>query len=463
MPSFLPKRSNFLLILLIIFLQIFLFCTLFGLTVFGFLRETEDRKFYQACVTLQNEYQEDFTKQTLSFSCTNRQWWQFHSKFISPKEEHQNAITLTKKLEEERSAEKKELQSKSTILSNQISRLLQQQEEINFDSFSYYQLVNYVKESQKELDDLVLIFNKKQQEIEKKIKYYPQPSPDFIGYLSHYNQKNAVQKNIDYPEFITKWSAEEKAWSTRLYEAKKNNNQVKSISLPDFQNDFSNFLTFSPTEFVGLGDLKTKDAQNLSRKDISLFEEAAANEYLLKYAQEKGYQFRKIYAGDLVEIEGEKLPPQVSSNFLEMKKAAGKDGILLSLTSGFRDAEAQKQLFLNRFLQNSYSFNGPFLPSQIAKGEANLALEETFKMTAIPGKSKHHSGYAVDIGDESVDSTKIGFIDTPAFAWLKENNFMNAKRFGFVPSYPEGVSQIGPNPEPWEYVWVGKEKLENQD
>jgi len=33
------------------------------------------------------------------------------------------------------------------------------------------------------------------------------------------------------------------------------------------------------------------------------------------------------------------------------------------------------------------------------------------------------------------------------------------KRFGFIPSYPENSGKQGPEPEPWEYVWVGEDVL----
>ena len=52
-----------------------------------------------------------------------------------------------------------------------------------------------------------------------------------------------------------------------------------------------------------------------------------------------------------------------------------------------------------------------------------------------------------------------GFGSTPAFAWIAANNYENAKRFGFVPSYPPDATSQGPNPEPWEYVFVGDDVL----
>ncbi|MEQ8716510.1 MAG: hypothetical protein RIE08_02780 [Acidimicrobiales bacterium] len=61
--------------------------------------------------------------------------------------------------------------------------------------------------------------------------------------------------------------------------------------------------------------------------------------------------------------------------------------------------------------------------------------------------------YAVDISEGTERFAQ--FESTAAFAWLSADDYTNARRFGFVPSYPPGVAQQGPNPEAWEYVWVG--------
>lgn len=50
----------------------------------------------------------------------------------------------------------------------------------------------------------------------------------------------------------------------------------------------------------------------------------------------------------------------------------------------------------------------------------------------------------------------VNFKTTSCFTWISKNNYENAKRFGIIPSYPSGASNQGPNPEEWEYVWVGE-------
>jgi LAS superfamily LD-carboxypeptidase LdcB len=42
---------------------------------------------------------------------------------------------------------------------------------------------------------------------------------------------------------------------------------------------------------------------------------------------------------------------------------------------------------------------------------------------------------------------------------MSKDNYLQAKKYGWIPSYPEGAQQQGPEPEAWEYVWVGTASL----
>ncbi len=72
---------------------------------------------------------------------------------------------------------------------------------------------------------------------------------------------------------------------------------------------------------------------------------------------------------------------------------------------------------------------------------------------SLPGTSKHHAGYALDFRYPS--GTFGEFRSTPDYAWLAADNFAVPKRHGLIPSYPDDAESQGPNPEPWEFVWVG--------
>ena len=94
-------------------------------------------------------------------------------------------------------------------------------------------------------------------------------------------------------------------------------------------------------------------------------------------------------------------------------------------------------------------------PQEILDGVHDALLDNVLSRSAVPGFSKHHSGYAVDFGCGD-NRLVFSFATTPCYQWLSADNFRNARRHGFIPSYPEGDLKQGPNPEPWEYVWIGE-------
>jgi LAS superfamily LD-carboxypeptidase LdcB len=96
-------------------------------------------------------------------------------------------------------------------------------------------------------------------------------------------------------------------------------------------------------------------------------------------------------------------------------------------------------------------------PEQVAAGSVDQQVTDLLKITAIPGFSRHHTGYTVDISCES--NKGVIFENTTCFRWLSQNNYQHAKESGWIPSYPPGAGDQGPNPEAWEYVWVGTPAL----
>ncbi len=96
--------------------------------------------------------------------------------------------------------------------------------------------------------------------------------------------------------------------------------------------------------------------------------------------------------------------------------------------------------------------------TKIISGESDKEINDILITRSIPGYSKHHTGYTIDIGCGNY-LLDYSFADTECFDWLAVNNYENAKRFGFIPSYPENSGKQGPEPEPWEYVWVGEDVL----
>jgi zinc D-Ala-D-Ala carboxypeptidase len=123
-----------------------------------------------------------------------------------------------------------------------------------------------------------------------------------------------------------------------------------------------------------------------------------------------------------------------ADRFRAMSQAARSSGVILVPISGFRSVKEQEQLFFDVGAQRNQT------PAQRAA------------LSAPPGHSEHHTGYAVDVGDGSAPATNLSadFDKTKAFKWLQAN----AARFGFEISFPKDNVQ-GVSYEPWHWRFVG--------
>ncbi len=123
-----------------------------------------------------------------------------------------------------------------------------------------------------------------------------------------------------------------------------------------------------------------------------------------------------------------------AEQFQAMVAAAQTEGINLVPISGFRSVADQKHLFFD------------------VKAERGQVATERAEVSAPPGYSEHHTGYAIDIGDAARPETNLSssFETTPAFEWLQAN----ASRFSFELSFPKDNAQ-GISYEPWHWRFVG--------
>ncbi len=169
-------------------------------------------------------------------------------------------------------------------------------------------------------------------------------------------------------------------------------------------------------------------------------------------AASRGYELRSVPVLPIVKTntpglaKDDLLQPKAYSGWKVLEEMAKKDGIPLKLNSGYRSIENQRDLFLSRLRANGGD------NARIAAGQADNAVVQTLLMTAPPGYSRHHTGYTIDL---LCEGSGVAFEKSACFQWISANNYDKAKRAGWVPSYPEGASSQGPEPESWEYVWVG--------
>lgn len=153
-------------------------------------------------------------------------------------------------------------------------------------------------------------------------------------------------------------------------------------------------------------------------------------------AEQRGYVRRPTASAPLVTVGGVRLLAEVADAWEALRRDALGSGHDLRLVAGFRDIATQRALFLGRLRGNSAG-----------------AIEATLRWTAPPGYSKHHTGTAVDITVRGLRPGAFG--GSAAYAWLAADDYRRARTHGFLPSYPPDGPPQGPEPEPWEWIYVG--------
>ncbi|MEA1904073.1 MAG: D-alanyl-D-alanine carboxypeptidase family protein [Actinomycetota bacterium] len=155
-------------------------------------------------------------------------------------------------------------------------------------------------------------------------------------------------------------------------------------------------------------------------------------------AFERGYVLRPTVSGGLSTVAGVPMQPQAADAWVGLRSEARDAGMRFIVSSAYRSPAAQRTQFLSKL-----------------GGTSDSAIDATLTWYSVPGTSKHHSGYALDF--RYSDGTFGQFRSTPDYSWLAEDNFSIPKAYGLIPSYPDDVAVAqGPNPEPWEFVWVGE-------
>lgn len=131
------------------------------------------------------------------------------------------------------------------------------------------------------------------------------------------------------------------------------------------------------------------------------------------------------------------LHPEVAQKVETMITQARAIGIGLDVISGFRSLEDQQYLFFD------------------LKAERGQTTQTRAEVSAPPGYSEHHTGYAMDFIDADQPATDLNssFDSTEAFRWLNEN----AAYYGFEMSFPQGNDQ-NVTYEPWHWRYVGNQE-----
>jgi len=316
----------------------------------------------------------------------------------------------------------------------------------------YYKILVQLKNKQIEkVKILISDFKKTLEKFDPKLK-------EETDYISSFEKQDENYLLTKYPEIQTKF----KELQVKL--SNQETTTTKETSTSSSSNPANNpvkFKTFSGVEFQNLYETITfpKSTEPINKSVITGDIESDA--YIAGIAENRGYKKRQqaIESG-LQSVEGQRAQSEARQGWLEMKQAARKDGINLGLISGYRSVNNQKDIFFSRFQSASKAKIGRnYTPAEIVSGNADSVINQVLETSSIPGYSRHHNGYTFDVTDLSSKKSFTQFKDTAGYRWISANNYYNAKRFGFIPSYPVGIQNAGPNPEAWEYVWVGTGRL----
>ncbi|MDJ1177510.1 D-alanyl-D-alanine carboxypeptidase family protein [Roseofilum sp. BLCC_M91] len=149
------------------------------------------------------------------------------------------------------------------------------------------------------------------------------------------------------------------------------------------------------------------------------------------------FAYEEAPVEDLMAITADgrlRLRRMAAIKFQQMVNAAQRDGVVLVPLSAFRTLTDQEYLFFD------------------IKAQRGQVATKRAEVSAPPGYSEHHTGYAVDIGDGYVPAVDLSpeFENTAAFQWLEEN----AAYYSFELSFPRNNPQ-GINYEPWHWRFVG--------
>jgi len=149
------------------------------------------------------------------------------------------------------------------------------------------------------------------------------------------------------------------------------------------------------------------------------------------------YAFTEAPAEDLESVSadgGIQLRKAAAQAYKALVSAAQADGISIAPLSGFRSIKEQEDVFLR------------------LKQERSQTTSERANVSAPPGYSEHHTGYAIDVGDGQVPATNLSpdFEGTAAFKWLETH----ATQYNFELSFTKGNRQ-GVTYEPWHWRYVG--------
>ncbi|MEM9091365.1 MAG: M15 family metallopeptidase [Cyanobacteria bacterium P01_F01_bin.53] len=192
-------------------------------------------------------------------------------------------------------------------------------------------------------------------------------------------------------------------------------------------------LTITEAGSESANDKGNNRADNTSANPVASAD-GKPEELLNHRRYEEAPQESLVYLNDKSNL---RLKPDAQTEVTAMIAKAKSEGIKLGIVSGFRTIEDQDYLYFD------------------VKAERGESAKTRAEVSAPPGYSEHHTGYAVDFIDEGQPDTHVeeSFETTPAFRWLKKN----AAFYNFEMSFPDDPSSPL-SYEPWHWRYVGNQE-----
>lgn len=230
------------------------------------------------------------------------------------------------------------------------------------------------------------------------------------------------------------------------------NPAIENTTTPKPEQTEKKIKTFELVEFKNLYDtIKYPNTEQINLPPTITGNELVDSR-ITKLAEAKGYKLRSVARGNIKDVNNfVKLQPLAVKPFLDLVDSAKNAKLDLRITASFRSISDQRDIFLEQL--NKLAVNQADIP----KGNHDDQINRLLERVAPPGYSRHHTGFTVDFqcGEQALYS----FEKSPCYEWMANNNYYLMKNLGWIPSYPKGVTLMGPEPEPWEYTWVGREAL----
>ena len=147
-----------------------------------------------------------------------------------------------------------------------------------------------------------------------------------------------------------------------------------------------------------------------------------------------------FYPSDMVAVDGSLSTNQglyfkreAYDAYLKMLADANNQGINFLICSTYRSYWTQESIYFSHI----YSYG----------------TEYTNTVSAYPGRSEHHTGWAVDVTSKNMGYDLLeSFIDYPEGQWINSH----CHEYGFIIRYPKDKTHItGYSYEPWHLRYVG--------